>query len=45
MNTVEEVLKYALTKPLTPIEWDETAEMAEKVKRGEKTENGEVVRH
>jgi len=44
MNTVEEVLKYALTKPLTPIEWDETAEAAAaQVKEG--AARGEVVRH
>ena len=32
INTVDEVLRFALTKPLTPIEWDEAAEaMAGKV--------------
>jgi ATP-dependent Lon protease len=28
--TVDEVLKFALTKPLTPIEWDEEAELAKR---------------
>jgi ATP-dependent Lon protease len=46
MNTVEEVLKYALVKPLTPIEWDEATEMAnDKIKDGKKEANGDVVRH
>ncbi|MGE3623146.1 MAG: endopeptidase La [Bdellovibrionales bacterium] len=48
INTVDEVLKYALVKPVTPIEWDEAAEMAaEKARKGqtETTADGEVVRH
>jgi ATP-dependent Lon protease len=46
MNTVDDVLKHALTKPLTPIEWDEAAELAAsaKVKR-EGGDGGDVVRH
>ena len=43
INTVDEVLKYALVKPLTPIEWDEASEAAE-AKLKEKAKE-EVVRH
>lgn len=46
MNTVDEVLKYALTKQLTPIEWDEEAEAAAAAARlKENAARGEVVRH
>ena len=48
INTVDEVLKHALTKPLTPIEWDEAAEMAaaaSKIKKGDAAPDGEVVKH
>ncbi len=48
IDTVEEVLKYALVKPLTPIEWDEAAEMAaeaSKIKDGARAGTGEVVKH
>jgi ATP-dependent Lon protease len=47
INTVDEVLKFALTKPLTPIEWDEAAELAEKVRKDGKEAAGdnEAVRH
>ncbi len=31
IDTVDEVLKFALTKPLTPIEWDEAAEAAKSI--------------
>lgn len=46
MTTVDEVLKYALTKPLTPIEWNEASELAaSKPKADEKGQGGDVVRH
>jgi len=48
MNTVEEVLKYALTKPITPIEWDENAEMAADAARKKAADGddvGGVVKH
>jgi ATP-dependent Lon protease len=45
INTVEEVLKNALTKPLTPIEWDEAAELAAQAKIKETNREGDVVRH
>src|SRR6202000_2349468 len=46
INTVDEVLKFALTKPLTPIEWDEAAEMAaEKARKGADGDAGAAVRH
>jgi ATP-dependent Lon protease len=46
MNTVDEVLKHALTKPLTPIEWDEAAEMAADIARKAVVDDmGSVVRH
>jgi ATP-dependent Lon protease len=48
MNTVEEVLKFALTKPLTPIEWDEAEELAKKAPSTAKDADddaGDVVKH
>lgn len=46
INTVDEVLKYALTKPITPIEWDEAAELAaEKSRKEDGKDASEVVRH
>jgi ATP-dependent Lon protease len=45
INTVDEVLKYALTKPLTPIEWDEAAELAAERARGDGETSGERLRH
>ena len=48
INTVDEVLKHALVKPLSPIEWDEEAEMAKeasKLKKQRDGEAGEVVKH
>ncbi|HUY69251.1 MAG TPA: S16 family serine protease, partial [Alphaproteobacteria bacterium] len=48
INTVDEVLKYALTKPLTPIEWDENAELAAakmRPKEDEADRGAEVARH
>ncbi|MDP9128044.1 MAG: endopeptidase La [Pseudomonadota bacterium] len=48
MNTVDEVLKFALTQPLVPIEWDEAEEMAAtraRNKRIDAEESGEVVKH
>jgi len=46
INTVDEVLKFALTKPLTPIEWDEAAELAaEKARKRSDDESSDVVRH
>ena len=44
MNTVDDVLKYALVKPVTPIEWDEAAELeADRVRNRQR--DSEVVRH
>ena len=46
MNTVDDVLKNALTKPLVPIEWDEAAELAAAAKLKEtKGADGEAIRH
>lgn len=46
IETVDEVLKIALTKPLTPIEWDEEAEeAAEKARVEKKSKDREGVRH
>ena len=49
MNTVDEVLKHALTKPLIPIAWDENAELAAdtavKIAAKVASESGEVVKH
>ncbi len=48
INVVDEVLKVALTQPLTPIEWDEEAEeAAEKAKlaKKKKSSDGEELRH
>jgi ATP-dependent Lon protease len=46
INTVDDVLKFALTRPLTPIEWDEAAEMAAERKRPpEGADAGEGLRH
>ncbi len=46
INTVDEVLKFALTKPLEPIEWDEAAELAaEKAKRSADASVEEALRH
>ena len=42
INTVEEVLKFALTKPLMPIEWDEAEEMAKAAATRSKTEDTAV---
>jgi ATP-dependent Lon protease len=44
MNTVDEVLKHALVRPITPIEWDEAAE-TEIVPQKEKDGMGDVVKH
>jgi ATP-dependent Lon protease len=45
INSADEVLKFALTKPLVPIEWDEEAELAKKSRKVDVDESGEVVRH
>jgi ATP-dependent Lon protease len=46
IDTVDEVLKYALTKPLSPIEWDEAAEEALLAARAKKREDNEAsLRH
>ena len=45
LNTVDEVLKYALVKPLTPIEWDEAAELAADKARKSGSDDSDVVRH
>ncbi len=44
MNTVDEVLKHALVRPLTPIEWDEVAEEAALAAK-EKASAADVVKH
>jgi ATP-dependent Lon protease len=44
MNTVDDVLKHALVRPVTPIEWDENAEM-EAMAQKEKNGAGDVVKH
>ncbi len=45
MNTVDDVLKHALVRPLTPIEWDENAEA--EVPAQKKNGNGaeDVIKH
>jgi len=45
MNTVEDVLKNALTKPLVPIEWYEAAELAASAKVKDGGDDTGVVRH
>ncbi|MFA4993923.1 MAG: endopeptidase La [Bdellovibrionales bacterium] len=47
MNTVDEVLKHALVRPVVPIEWDENAENAATAAAGSKGGGGaeEVVKH
>jgi ATP-dependent Lon protease len=46
INTVDEVLKYALVRPVTPIEWDEAAELAaDKARKPDDDAASEVVRH
>ncbi|MDX2028744.1 MAG: endopeptidase La [Alphaproteobacteria bacterium] len=46
IGTVEEVLKFALTKPLTPIEWDEAAELAAaQSKARDGGASGDMVKH
>ena len=44
MESVDDVLKVALTKPLIPIEWDETAELNEKkgIKDSDVTEDQDI---
>jgi len=44
MNTVDEVLRHALVRPVTPIEWDEAAE-AELVAQKTKSAVEDVVKH
>ena len=46
INTADEVLKNALVRPLTPIEWDENAELAaEALRKEDRKDSGDVVRH
>jgi ATP-dependent Lon protease len=47
IDTVDDVLKYALTKPLVPIEWDEEAEEAAEAARrkARKDEEENALRH
>lgn len=45
INTVDEVLKYALTKPLTPIEWDENMELSKEKAQNPNPEKPEAIRH
>ncbi len=44
MNTVDEVLKHALVRPVVPIEWDENAE-AEAVPLKDNNGQGELIKH
>ena len=44
--SVDEVLKIALTKPITPIEWNEEEEEAKKAALGkDKKQEEDVLRH
>jgi ATP-dependent Lon protease len=46
INTVDEVLKFALTQPITPIEWDEAATLAaDRARPGDATSTEESLRH
>jgi hypothetical protein len=45
MNTVEEVLKHALVRPVVPIEWDENAEAAALEAKAAKSGAADVVKH
>ena len=47
INTADEVLKNALVRPLTPIEWDESDELAAEAARAKeaKKSDSDVVRH
>src|SRR6202167_2318037 len=47
VNTVDEVLKYALIRPVVPIEWDEAAELAADKARSKRDsdDTAEIVRH
>ncbi|MBV8548679.1 MAG: endopeptidase La [Alphaproteobacteria bacterium] len=48
MNSGEEVLKHALVRPLTPIEWDEAAELAAEAARAKaaaRDASEDVVKH
>ena len=45
MNTGEDVLKHALTRPLVPIEWDENAETEAVAEKASKNGAGDVVKH
>jgi len=44
VESVDDVLKVALTKPLIPIEWDEAAELNEKkaIKDSDATEDQDM---
>ena len=45
MNTVDEVLKHALVRPVVPIEWDENAESPAPVESKNDGDADEVVKH
>jgi ATP-dependent Lon protease len=45
MNTVDEVLKHALVRPLVPIEWDENAEAEALEAKAAKNGTADVVKH
>jgi len=46
INTVEEVLKFALTQPITPIEWDEAAaDAADRARASQDMTAEESLRH
>ena len=45
VKTVDEVLKHALVRPLVPIEWDESAELAKSSTVDDKVEGDGVVAH
>jgi ATP-dependent Lon protease len=45
MNTVDEVLKHALVRPLVAIEWDENAEEEALAEKEGRNRSGDVVKH
>jgi ATP-dependent Lon protease len=45
MNTVDEVLKHALVRPVVPIEWDENAEAEMMAQKAKERAEEDVVKH
>ncbi|MDR3518267.1 MAG: endopeptidase La [Azospirillaceae bacterium] len=45
MTTADDVLRNALTQPLTPIEWIEPENVAPVATKAQETEHGDVIRH